>query len=678
MKHIFGRMAAYTLLYCGIILGIFILQFTKGQTFSVSLGAMSITGREERTESGAVVPLLPLHIVSNGLDIYISEQNPVYAADADGQMVPLQVLAYQRQETGGLFAVECSGGVVLSFFSEGKGEVETLKIEASFPQDITKVLLPWRITQNAGIERTDNKIFVRSGKKQYSFIGSFGFNTEEAAAQSDIPHLVLSKAQPVAYYKTYLPLQELDINTIPSMAQASAEAYTEALHTFAAAVINTENQALSAKKATESGLTAYIAAMGQLGNFAEAIEKAPAQTLARAQRSYLSNPFYGNIQGTHAGLAADDAKKRDLYANLIAAQSNELFEHESLIPFLADRGSQRMIDGLFQFIEKLDAKTLNVRQAAGLLSIWLDCTHYYPNRKPLFEELLPLCEEKIATSLLLIDDGLYISNDETYIDTAAGFAAAQILLRYGSVQSAVWQAVGRILVTSLLHYSGDSAGLPVGFTVTGSKTTQLGLIADDSSILDAGALYPLIMPYNSWYPHAQSLALQAEPGLWAWTCAQNIEVLENTEKTLLLRIRFPEGQSHYLTLHGIRPFYRIELYGIPFRSDSRFEMYNSSGYAYNPNSKILYLKMRHKTEYETVRLSFGSQPQPKTAQPVQPAAATDQTAADGTAASSSAAAPESSQAVTPEPPAAAPPSSEQAIPPETNEANAVPQTNANE
>ena len=643
MKHIFGRMVGYTLFYCGIIFGIFILQFTKGQTFSVGFGAMTVTGREERKESGTAVPLLPLHIVSNGLDIYISEQNPVYAADTENKMIPLQVLAYQRQAANGLFAVECSDGVVLSFFSDGRGEVETLKIEASFPANITKVVVPWRITQNAGIERTDNRIFVRSGKRQYSFIGSFGFNTEEAAAQSDIPHLVLSKTQPAAYYKTYLPLEELDINTIPSMAQASAEAYAAALHTFAAAVINTESQALSAKKITEAGLIAYLAEMGQQGNFAEGLEKAPSQTLARAQRSYISNPFYGNIQGTHTGLAADDAKKRELYAALITAQNNKLFEQEALIPFLADRGSQRLVDGLFQFIEKLDVKSLNARQAAGLLSIWLDCTHYYPNKKPLFEELLPLCEEKITESLLLIDEGLYISNDETYIDTVVGFASAQILLRYGSVQSAVWESVGRMLITSLLRYAGDAAGLPVGFNVTGSKTTQLGLIADDSSVLDAGALYPLVMPHNSWYPHAQSLALQAEPGIWAWTCAQDIEVLENTAKTLSLRVRFPEGQSHYLTLHGIRPFYRIELYGIPFRSDARFEMYNSSGYAYNANSKILYLKMRHKSEYETIRLSFGTSPQQKNIQQAQPAAST----ADAVPASSPASEPVSPQTETP-------------------------------
>ena len=68
------------------------------------------------------------------------------------------------------------------------------------------------------------------------------------------------------------------------------------------------------------------------------------------------------------------------------------------------------------------------------------------------------------------------------------------------------------------------------------------------------------------------------------------------------------------------------MYGIPFRSDARFEMYNSSGYAYNAGSKTLYLKMRHKSEYETIRLSLGSAPQESASvRPAQPASGSNTT-----------------------------------------------------
>ena len=225
MKHIVGRIVAYTVLYCSVIFGIFILQFTKGQTFSLTLGAMSVTGRQERTEAGEMLPLLPLHVVSNGLDLYISEQSPIYAIDETDTISSLGVLAYQFYEKEARFSVHCSDDVVISFFSEKRGEGDSLIVEAILPDEIKRVLLPWKITQNAGIERADGKIFVRSGKKQYTFTGSFGFDAdgENITDQPEGPHVVLAKTQPIASYKTYLPLEELDITTIPSMVQASAE-----------------------------------------------------------------------------------------------------------------------------------------------------------------------------------------------------------------------------------------------------------------------------------------------------------------------------------------------------------------------------------------------------------------------------------------------------------------------
>jgi len=615
MKHIFGRIVAYIALYFSVIFGIFVLQFTKGQLFSVTLGAMTITGRQERTEAGKTTPLLPLHIVSNGLDLYISEQNPVYAVDDEKNTVTLKVLEYKIDENENRFSVHCSEKIVMSFFSEERGESVTLRIEASLPENIQTVMLPWKITQNAGIERSNGKIFVRSGKKQYAFIGSFGFNTEtqEITEQSEIPHLELGKMQPVAYYKAYLPFRELDIHAISEMVQSSVEVYEKTTDSFALAALNAGQQALSAKKINEKTAAAYIAEMGRRNTLFEALQKAPAQTLAKSARTYFTSPFYGNVQETHAGLAADDAKKRELYSSLIKSNNPAIFEYEDLIPFLTDRGDKHSIEELFRMTEQIDINTFTVRQAAGILSAYIDCSRYYPDKKAVFENMLPFCEKKITKALLLIDEGLYLSGDGVYIDSATSLISSQILMRYGAIQSEVWQSVARMLVTSLLRYSGESAGLPTGFTVTG-ENDQLGLIADDSSILDAGILYPLVIPENSWYPHAQSsLALQAEPGIWAWTCAKDIEVLEKTAKTLVLRIRFPAAHSHYLTLHGIQSFYRIELYGIPFRSDSRFEMYNSSGYAYNAAAKILYLKMVHKNEYETIRLSLGTPPWSKPA-----------------------------------------------------------------
>jgi len=61
-----------------------------------------------------------------------------------------------------------------------------------------------------------------------------------------------------------------------------------------------------------------------------------------------------------------------------------------------------------------------------------------------------------------------------------------------------------------------------------------------------------------------------------------------------------------MILNGIEQFSSIEIYGLQFRTDPRFETYNSSGYVYNAQTKTLFLKFRHKSPVETVRLFYRS------------------------------------------------------------------------
>jgi hypothetical protein len=59
-----------------------------------------------------------------------------------------------------------------------------------------------------------------------------------------------------------------------------------------------------------------------------------------------------------------------------------------------------------------------------------------------------------------------------------------------------------------------------------------------------------------------------------------------------------------MILNNIEPFKSIEIYGMKFRTDPRFETYNSSGYIYNARTKTLFLKYRHKAETEIVKLIY--------------------------------------------------------------------------
>jgi hypothetical protein len=67
---------------------------------------------------------------------------------------------------------------------------------------------------------------------------------------------------------------------------------------------------------------------------------------------------------------------------------------------------------------------------------------------------------------------------------------------------------------------------------------------------------------------------------------------------------FPVGETHYLLIRGVRPFAKLQLYGIDFRTDPRFERYDSSGWAYSPSEQALLVKMKHKSPAEHIRIFF--------------------------------------------------------------------------
>ena len=64
------------------------------------------------------------------------------------------------------------------------------------------------------------------------------------------------------------------------------------------------------------------------------------------------------------------------------------------------------------------------------------------------------------------------------------------------------------------------------------------------------------------------------------------------------------GQSHYIIVHNIEAFEAIEIYEMFFRTDPRFETYDSSGYVYDATNKNLLLKVKNKTAVETIKLYY--------------------------------------------------------------------------
>jgi hypothetical protein len=59
-----------------------------------------------------------------------------------------------------------------------------------------------------------------------------------------------------------------------------------------------------------------------------------------------------------------------------------------------------------------------------------------------------------------------------------------------------------------------------------------------------------------------------------------------------------------MMIRGVRPFVRLQLYGINYPSDPQFERYDSSGWVYSPQEQTLLLKMKHRSAVERIRIFY--------------------------------------------------------------------------
>jgi hypothetical protein len=71
-----------------------------------------------------------------------------------------------------------------------------------------------------------------------------------------------------------------------------------------------------------------------------------------------------------------------------------------------------------------------------------------------------------------------------------------------------------------------------------------------------------------------------------------------------IAVSFPAGETHYMIIRGVRPFVKIQLYNMDFRTDPQFERYDSSGWSYNAQEQTLLLKMKHRTTVEHIRIFY--------------------------------------------------------------------------
>jgi hypothetical protein len=157
--------------------------------------------------------------------------------------------------------------------------------------------------------------------------------------------------------------------------------------------------------------------------------------------------------------------------------------------------------------------------------------------------------------------------------------------------------MGRSLILSVLSLTDPPGTVPAEILVNEAGEMNEG--AGDR--IGSARLYRILAP-GEYYPHAAGIGAGVN-GIWAWTAASSIAVTQDGT-VLDIAVSFPVGETHYMMIRGIRPFTKIQLYNIDYRTDPQFERYDSSGWIYAAAEQILVLKMKHRAAVEHIRIFY--------------------------------------------------------------------------
>jgi hypothetical protein len=346
-----------------------------------------------------------------------------------------------------------------------------------------------------------------------------------------------------------------------------------------------ENQGFASERAA----AAYVAVMGERGMYSQALANLAAFRSSRS-RTYLTAPYFNSLVEMDRSLTTQMNTSLRAIEAAPEQRNLALFTALDLGDYLLREPDSRAVTGFLAFPAALEEFSPTTPEAAGIVDVYSALSQGNREYAALLEPVIGACLAQIASSCALTGDALWVYGAEM---PEAGESLGDPL---PPAQAA---AVG----AALINYGArkdQNALKSAGYLIVNSALSG----APPLDALALGELYPRLARANTFYPHSTLLATQRGAKVWAWNAARSISYTADASGDVTIGIDFPQENTHHIILRGVEPFNSIYIYDVPYRTDPRFEAYNSSGYVYNAGAKTLLLKVRHKTQREIIRLIY--------------------------------------------------------------------------
>ena len=562
-KHPIRKLLGLTILYSAIIFGIFVIQFRNETVISKTFGLIRLILSETTDENNTSKLKNNFSVSFGGITVFSDYNNIPHICNDD--QTPLELESWnQISETAFNLVFKDGTQVVFSYPST---EVLTpISIETFLPKEVTAIALPFKINGSYTLtDQKSNNLVLASKAGEYEF----------SIPQVDSQFLYFYNYEPIASYDIFTKEKVFTFADAKALALSSEEYYKYSVDKVKSSVLF-KNEV--PESASEIAITAYVAEMASQGKYSQAIESVPAAAKTVAKRSYLSAPYFNSLVEMNKTLVMQNENIAYRMNYSIEQGNPSVFEFDAFSMYIQTRSTPEAVKSLSLLTQEGTAEPTPL-QASGIIKLYADLY-------PISKEKADVLQVPAQKALGIIEKYCSIKDDI--------FSFAQENVEFSSLDYA---KTGDTLV----RY-GEIIGNP-DICAVGRLMFNIGVSRIDTSDVESFAtIYPLAARNNKFYPHLVILEETLTEPIWAWTAAQSMSIKTDSANTSTISLDFPQGDSHYVIINGIKPFKSIEIYELFFRTDHRFETYNSSGYVYDSKSNTLFLKYRHKSGTEIVKL----------------------------------------------------------------------------
>lgn len=552
-----------------IIIGIFVLQFRTDSTIIKKIGNLQIT-LETREDSPEVISYKnKARITYNGINFYFDDQNPA-TIKKNGSESTVELLDVVQDEALSI-TLKFTENVKVTFELASAESSASLAILTDLPGQISDFSMPYSYSTNMTVQKVEKDSVVFAGKR----------NAWELSGHSvRAGYFDFTPRNYLATYSVYDANQKFSFDSIVNETIASQAEFSKTIAQLKRNLISSFESNNVETNITEQVAVSYIAAQAENGNYTRAVENVPDSVKKSKQRTYLSAPYLNTLEDMNANLekAMKDYERR--ISESADKGTFDLFTVRKIADFIYLQSNKAVVTKLLTNAANADAETLSIAQISGILQVYADLADLSPSLAALLEPVLEGGIARITEACKFEGNILTISENDTFLSVNQAVETGIALLRYGKLAK-------------------DETMEKAGYAIVNSY------LAESSSfdLRTLSNLYPVIAYDNPFYPHLEKIDDENGNKIWAWTCARSIKLDSNPDE-FNFTIDFPNGDTHYVILKGIPVFNLIYIYDMSFRTDPRFETYNSSGYVYKRPTETLLLKSRHKTQFEKVRLVY--------------------------------------------------------------------------